>query len=231
MSSGMLLSVVDLWKGYLTESGRVDVLTGANLTLDEGETLALTGESGSGKSTLLHLIAALDEADRGSIELDGASLGDLNDAARARLRRESIGIVFQQFNLIPSLDAAANVAFQARLAGRDDAERTEELIRRLGLSEHRTKYPEQLSGGQQQRVAIGRALAGRPRLLLADEPTGNLDEETGARVIDLMLELAADSGAALLIVTHSARVAERAGRHAHLAGGRVLGSSERAAAQ
>jgi putative ABC transport system ATP-binding protein len=227
----MLLAVADLWKSYPAASGRVEVLRGADLTLAAGETLALTGESGSGKSTLLHLVAGLDTPDRGRVELDGADLAALGDAGRARLRREAIGVIFQQFNLIPSLDAAANVAFQARLAGRHDPGRTEALIARLGLAEHRHKYPEQLSGGQQQRVAIGRALAGRPRLILADEPTGNLDEETGARVLDLMLELVTESGAALLVVTHSHRMADRAARRVHLEHGRVTAPVERRAAE
>ena len=207
------------------------MLRGVSLSLAAGETLALTGESGSGKSTLLHLVAGLDEPDRGHVVLDGADLGGLDDAGRARLRRESIGVVFQQFNLIPSLDAGDNVAFQARLAGRHDPDRTARLIERLGLAAHRDKYPEQLSGGQQQRVAIGRALAGHPKLLLADEPTGNLDEETGARVMDLMLELVAEQGAALLMVTHSDRLAARADRRMHLTHGRVTPMAEVSAAE
>ncbi len=140
-------------------------------------------------------------------------------------------MVFQQFNLVPSLDAAANIAFQARLAGRHDHDRTERLVERLGLGPHRRKYPEQLSGGQQQRVAIGRALAGRPKLLLADEPTGNLDEETGRQVIDLMFELVAEAGAALLLVTHSDRLAARADRRVHLSHGRVSADTGARAAE
>ena len=132
-----------------------------------------------------------------------------------------MGLVFQQFNLIPSLDVAANIAFQARLAGRHDLQWCAALAERLGLSKHLTRYPEQLSGGQQQRVAIGRALAARPRLILADEPTGNLDEATGDAVLDLMLSLQAESGAALLLVTHSQRLAQRMGRRLNLAGGRL----------
>ncbi len=227
----MLLSIEDIWKGYPGEAGRVDVLRGATLSLGAGETLALTGESGSGKSTLLHLVAGLDAPDRGRISLDGTDLARLGDSGRARLRREAIGVVFQQFNLIPSLDAATNVAFQARLAGRHDPARTEELMNRLGLRDHRGKYPEQLSGGQQQRVAIGRALAGGPRLLLADEPTGNLDEETGAQVMDLMLELVAEVAAGLMLVTHSAQLAARADRRLHLTHGQIARPPEAAAAE
>jgi putative ABC transport system ATP-binding protein len=217
----MLLAVENVAKSFPGEAGPVPVLDGVSLTLDRGETLALTGESGSGKSTLLHLVAALETPDHGRIAVNGAEVTTMDDRARAALRRTTIGIVFQQFNLIPSLDAAANVAFQARLAGKEDRAWTTTLIDRLGLAPHGAKYPEQLSGGQQQRVAIGRALASRPALVLADEPTGNLDETTGDRVMDLMLELARESGAALLMVTHSGRLAARLSRRLHLAHGRV----------
>jgi putative ABC transport system ATP-binding protein len=217
----MLLGVENVAKSFPGEAGPVPVLDGVSLTLDAGETLALTGESGSGKSTLLHLVAALEIPDSGRIAVNGADVTAMDDRSRAALRRTTIGIVFQQFNLIPSLDAAANVAFQARLAGREDRTWTTTLIERLGLASHAAKYPEQLSGGQQQRVAIGRALASRPALVLADEPTGNLDETTGDRVMDLMLELVTETGAALLMVTHSDRLAARLSRRLHLAHGRV----------
>jgi putative ABC transport system ATP-binding protein len=217
----MLLEVRNVAKSFPGEAGPVAVLDGVSLALGAGETLALTGESGSGKSTLLHLVAALEVPDTGTIAVNGAEVTSMDDRARAALRRTTIGIVFQQFNLIPSLDAGANVAFQARLAGREDRAWTTRLIDRLGLGPHAAKYPEQLSGGQQQRVAIGRALAARPALVLADEPTGNLDEATGDRVLDLMLELVADTGAALLMVTHSDRLAARLSRRLHLAQGRV----------
>ncbi len=217
----MLLEIRDLTKSYPGTPDPVRVLRGINLELAAGGTLALTGESGSGKSTLLHLVAALDAPDGGTLRVAGADVARLDDAKRARLRRETVGVVFQQFNLIPSLDVAANLAFHARLAGRRDPSWEEVLIRRLGLEAQVAKYPEQLSGGQQQRVAIGRTLAARPRLVLADEPTGNLDEETGAGVLDLMLELVAETGAALLMVTHSAALAARLGRRAHLTHGRI----------
>jgi putative ABC transport system ATP-binding protein len=217
----MLLAVEEVAKAFPGETGQVAVLDGVSLTLEAGETLALTGESGSGKSTLLHLVAALETPDRGRIAVNGAEVTAMDDRARAALRRSAIGIVFQQFNLIPSLDAAANLGFQARLSGREDCGWTAALIDRLGLSDHASKYPEQLSGGQQQRVAIGRALAARPALVLADEPTGNLDEATGDRVMELMLELVAETGAGLLMVTHSERLAGRLSRRLHLAHGRV----------
>jgi putative ABC transport system ATP-binding protein len=204
-----MLRIENVEKSYQTAQGPLAVLRGVSLTLGAGRSLALTGESGSGKSTLLHLVAGLDAIDGGEIRLGGLTVGTMGDAARARMRRERIGLVFQQFNLVPSLDVAANLAFQARLAGRHDAGWLAEVVARLGLDDTLARYPEELSGGQQQRVAIGRALAGRPDLILADEPTGNLDEATGDRVMALLLELVAASGAALLMVTHSERLAAR----------------------
>lgn len=189
------------------------------MTLQAGETLALTGESGCGKSTLLHMVGGLDPFESGEITVDGTALGGLDDAGRAGLRRDRVGIVFQQFNLIPSLTVGRNLAFQARLAGRLDQSWLDNVTDRLGLSDFLDRYPEHLSGGQQQRVAIGRALAFRPALLLADEPTGNLDEQASDTVLDLMLQLVNDSGSALFLVTHSDRIANRLGRRLHLSGG------------
>ena len=217
----MLLDVQNVCKTYPTEEGDLAVLRGVSLALDEGQSLALTGESGSGKSTLLHLVAGLDQPTSGRIVLDGQDLAALDDRGRASLRRGSVGLVFQQFNLIPSLTVAQNLAFHARLAGRHDKGWTGLLADRLGLSGHLARYPEQLSGGQQQRVAIGRTLAARPRLVLADEPTGNLDEDSGDRVLNLMLGLVADAGAALLMVTHSRRLAGRLNRRLTLEHGRI----------
>ncbi len=221
MSDTALLAVEGLEKSYPGDAGPVAVLRGISFAMANGETVALTGESGSGKSTLLHIVGGLDTADAGTVRIGGADLGAMGDAGRARVRRERIGVVFQQFNLIPSLSAADNIAFQARLAGRHDPAWCAALAARLGLTDQLGKYPEQLSGGQQQRVAIGRALAPRPGLILADEPTGNLDEATGDAVLDLMLDLAAETGAALLLVTHSARLAARLGRRLHLERGRL----------
>jgi len=215
----MLLAAQDVTKSYATSEGPLAVLRGVSLTLAAGESVALTGESGSGKSTLLHLVGGLDTPDGGSIRFEGRDIARLGEAGLAAYRREEVGLVFQQFNLIPSLDVAANIAFQARLGGRHDKAWCASLADRLGLAKLLTRYPEQLSGGQQQRVAIGRALAARPRLILADEPTGNLDEATGDAVLDLMLSLQAETGAALLMVTHSARLAARLQRRLHLAGG------------
>lgn len=225
----MLIEAIGLEKSYRTSDGPVRVLDGVSLSLRQGESLALTGESGSGKSTLLHLLAALDVADAGEIAIDGQALAGMGDAARAALRRDRIGLVFQQFNLIPSLDVASNLSFQARLAGRHDPMWVGTLAARLGLSQVLTRYPEQLSGGQQQRVAIGRALAPRPPVLMADEPTGNLDEATSEAVLSLMLDLVAETGAGLLLVTHSERLAGRLSRRVHLSGGRLAPHPARAA--
>ena len=217
----MLLTVRDITKTYAGAEGPVAVLRGVSLDLDAGQTLALTGESGSGKSTLLHLIGGLDAPDNGTIALDGVLVGGLDDAGRAALRRGTVGVVFQQFNLIPSLTVAANIAFQARLAGVHDPVWAADLAGRMGLTPHLAKYPEQLSGGQQQRVAIARTLCARPKLVLADEPTGNLDETTADTVLALMLELVAEAGAGLLMVTHSERLAGRMQRRLHLKSGLV----------
>ena len=217
----MLLSVQDIHKTYETADGPFEVLRGIDLTLEASETLALTGESGSGKSTLLHLIGGLDTPDRGQILLQGNDIAALDDNGRAALRRGTVGVVFQQFNLIPSLRVADNIAFQARLSGQEDSKWTAELADRMGLGPHLNKYPEQLLGGQQQRVAIARTLAPKPRLVLADEPTGNLDEATAATVMDLMLELVSEAGAGLLMVTHSAALAGRMSRRLHLRAGQV----------
>jgi putative ABC transport system ATP-binding protein len=217
----MLLVIEGLTKSFAGPEGRVEVLRGVDLTLEAGRTLALTGESGSGKSTLLHLVGGLDTADGGSIRLDGQEVTALGDTGRAALRRGTVGIVFQQFNLIPSLTVAANIAFQARLADRHDPAQDAQLARSLGLTQQLQKYPEQLSGGQQQRVAIARTLAARPRLVLADEPTGNLDEATAAAVLEQMLDLVAETGAALMMVSHSPTLAARMERRLHLSRGRL----------
>lgn len=215
----MFLKIENVCKTY-PGAGR-PVFQNVSLSLDRGETLALTGESGSGKSTLLHLIAALDVFDSGEITLDGTRYSGLNDGGRAALRRRSVALVFQQFNLIPSLTVAQNLAFHARLGGRDDSGWIGELTGRLGLGDLTSRYPEHLSGGQQQRVAIGRALAMRPLLLLADEPTGNLDETASDAVMDLMLDLVRDTGAALFLATHSERIAARLDRRARLSAGQI----------
>ena len=218
----MLLELKDITKSFSGVDGDVEVLRGVSLELDAGQTLALTGESGSGKSTILHISAGLEVPDGGSLHLEGIEINGLGEAERANLRRSEIGIVFQQFNLIPSLTVEANIGFQASLAGRRDKIFESELVEALGLADQLKKYPESLSGGQQQRVAIARALAVRPKLLLADEPTGNLDESTSSAVLTAMLDLVGRTGAALMVVTHSAALADKMDRRVRLKGGVLL---------
>jgi putative ABC transport system ATP-binding protein len=220
-SKQIVLSVRNLTKTYRSAGEEVAVLRGVNLTLAAGERVALSGESGSGKSTLLHLIAGLDAADGGEIRLADTSISDLGEAGRTALRRDRLGLVFQQFNLIPSLDVEDNLKFQSRIAGRHDAKWHAELVERLGLGGLLRRYPEQLSGGQQQRVAIGRALAPKPLLLLADEPTGNLDEATADSVLALARDLVARTGCGFLMVTHSARLAATLDRQINLSAGLI----------
>jgi putative ABC transport system ATP-binding protein len=216
-----VLRVTGLTKSYRTASETVAVLRGVDLAVAAGESVALTGESGSGKSTLLHLIAGLDAADSGEIRLADTLVTKLGDAGRAELRRDRLGLVFQQFNLIPSLTVADNLVFQSRIAGRHDPAWHDELVERLGLTSLLKRYPEQLSGGQQQRVAIGRALAPKPLLLLADEPTGNLDEDTADEVLRLARDLVSRTGCGFLMVTHSARLAATLDRQVNLHAGLV----------
>jgi putative ABC transport system ATP-binding protein len=220
-NNDIVLSVRHLTKTYRTAGEQISVLRGVNLDVAAGERVALTGESGSGKSTLLHLIAGLDAADGGEIRIAGEAVTDLSDSGRAALRRMRIGLVFQQFNLVPSLNVEDNLSFQSRIAGRHDAAWHGELVERLGLGALLKRYPEQLSGGQQQRVAIGRALAARPLLLLADEPTGNLDEATADDVLALARDLVAHTGCGFLMVTHSARLAATLDRQVTLHAGLV----------
>jgi putative ABC transport system ATP-binding protein len=214
-----LLQVNNVTKSFETGEGTLSVLSGVSLELSSGKSLALTGESGSGKSTLLYLIGGLDVPDEGRIEILGQDIANLDDPQRAALRRGTVGVVFQQFNLISSLNVAANLSFHARLSGSEDKLWTEHLVHYLGLASLLDRFPEQLSGGQQQRVAIGRTLAARPALVLADEPTGNLDEATADVVMNLLLELVQESGAGLLMVTHSLRLAKRLDHQVNLQAG------------
>ncbi len=219
----MLLRLHGIDKSYPTAEGKLQVLRKVGFSLESGKSLSLSGESGCGKSTLLHLIAGIDRADAGEIHIGDTNIAGLNEAALAALRRGTVGIIFQQFNLIPSLDAASNLAFHAHLSGRHDAVWLDTIIATLGLLKILKRYPEQLSGGQQQRVAIGRTLAARPKLVLADEPTGNLDEATGDAVLNLMLSMVKETGAALIMATHSQRLAARMDHHLQLRSGQVNG--------
>jgi putative ABC transport system ATP-binding protein len=216
-----MLEIQNVSKSYDTPQGKLAVLKGVDLQLAAGSSIALMGESGSGKSTLLHLIAGLDRADAGDIFIQDQNITEFSDTERAGLRLNDIGIIFQQFNLVPSLKVKDNLAFQARLAGRYDPEWQSELVSRLGLETLMDRYLEQLSGGQQQRVAIGRAFAGKPSMLLADEPTGNLDESTANEVLTLAMDLVKRTGASFLMVTHSAHFASFLDRQVTLTAGRL----------
>ena len=203
-------------------AGPVNILRGVDLDIATGEAVALVGPSGSGKTSLLMLLAGLERATSGSIELDGQTVTSMNEDALARLRRQSVGIVFQAFHLIPTMTALENVSVPLELAGRTDAvARATEALASVGLSHRLTHLPGQLSGGEQQRVALARAFAPAPKLLLADEPTGNLDHATGAQVMDLLFALRARSGTTLLLITHDPRLAERCDRQAHMEDGRI----------
>ena len=217
----MVLNLNSIQKSYRTNEGNVSVLKDVSLTLLAGETLALRGESGSGKSTLLHIAGALELPDAGSVEIDGKELSKIDDTGRAAVRRKDIAIIFQHFNLIPSLNVAANINFQANLSGPVDKIKLEKIVSSLGLSDQMRKYPEALSGGQQQRVAIARALVTEPKLLLADEPTGNLDEQSAQSVLEQMLTLVAETNTALMVVTHSRNVAAKMDKQLQLIGGRL----------
>ena len=201
---------------------RTEILKGVSLRLDPGESVAILGPSGSGKSSLMAVVAGLERADAGSVSLAGRDIGGLNEDSLARLRSRSLGIILQAFHLLPTMTALENVAVPLELAGSDDPRgRAAFELEAVGLSHRLTHYPAQLSGGEQQRVAIARATAPRPQLLLADEPTGNLDSKTGAAIIDLLFERAGHAGAGLLVITHDPAVAARAGRVVHMADGRL----------
>jgi putative ABC transport system ATP-binding protein len=203
-------------------AGPVNVLNGIDLDVAEGEAVGVVGPSGSGKTSLLMVLAGLERATAGSVRVVGRDLTRMTEDELAQLRRESIGIVFQAFHLIPTMTAAENVAVPLELAGRRDAaEAAERSLRAVGLGHRLTHLPGQLSGGEQQRVALARAFAAAPRLLLADEPTGNLDSETGAAIIDLLFDLQAEHGSTLLLVTHDPELARRCSRRVHIADGRA----------
>jgi len=222
--SASILSARGLVKNYITPSGAIPVLQGVDLEVAPGESVSIRGESGSGKTTLLYCLAGLEEFDRGELAWDGRQVGGLRAAARAKLRAGLLGFVFQSYHLTAELNAFENVLLARRLAGAvrpEDRTRAGELLKRVGLGERLHHVPGKLSGGEAQRVAVARALLNRPRLLLADEPTGNLDERTAEEVIALLLRLCAEEGTALVLVTHHAGFAARAGRALRLEHGRL----------
>ena len=216
-----MLQVSRLAKSHQTPQGTLPLFNELSFDIKTGESVALMGESGCGKSTLLHILAGLEQADRGQVLINNQDIVQLNDSERALLRRNYVGVIFQQLNLIPSLTIADNLAFQARLAGTLDREWLDHLVVTLGLETLLARYPAQLSGGQQQRVAIGRALAARTPLLFADEPTGSLDEANAEQVMTLMLALVKETKSSLLMVTHSALLAGRLERLMTLSQGQL----------
>jgi putative ABC transport system ATP-binding protein len=220
-SAAVALEAVNLSLGR--GAGRVHILKDMDLHIGTGEALGLVGPSGSGKSTLLMVMAGLERPDSGTVTIAGQDIGALDEDALARFRGRHIGIVFQSFHLIPTMTALENVAVALELAGRADAfDRAAAELSAVGLAERLSHYPAELSGGEQQRVALARALAPDPPLLLADEPTGNLDEATGRQIIDLLFESRAERGATLVLVTHDAPLAARCSRVAHLRSGRLV---------
>ena len=219
-----MIKVDKLTRIYQTGSNRQVVFDALSFGVEKGETVALLGASGSGKTTLLNLISGIDTPDGGQVLLDGVDVHALGEPDRTLLRRRQIGFVFQFFNLIPTLTAGENVALPLELLGSDDQtarERADALLEQVGLGGLGARYPETLSGGEQQRAAIARALAHQPAVLLADEPTGNLDEDTGRLIIELLTALARQQGTTLLLVTHSMQVAQAADRVLRLSHGRV----------
>ncbi len=220
-----MVKVENLTRVYRTGSNRQAVFDALTFSVDKGETVALLGASGSGKTTLLNLISGIDSPDKGRVLLDGVDVHALAEPARTLLRRRLIGFVFQFFNLIPTLKVGENVALPLELLGADDSaaqQRAADLLEAVGLGGLEQRYPETLSGGEQQRAAIARALAHQPALLLADEPTGNMDEDTGGRIIELLTGLARQQGTTLLLVTHSTHVARAADRVLRLSHGQVM---------
>ncbi|WP_431687106.1 ABC transporter ATP-binding protein [Hahella sp. NBU794] len=221
-----MIELNDLTMSYALESRRLNVLSGVDLAIADGETVAIIGPSGSGKTTLLILLAGLEQPERGEIRLDGAALSTLDADGLADMRRDKLGIIFQSFHLVPSLTALANVALPLDIAGRPQSrERAREMLVKVGLAQREDHYPSQLSGGEQQRVAIARALVHAPKLVLADEPTGNLDLHTGEKVSDLLFDLNREAGATLLMVTHDEAIAKRCSRVLRLHEGKLVEES------
>ncbi len=227
----MIIVAEGLSKRYRSGPREVTVLDGVDLRVEPREFVAVVGPSGSGKTTLLGLLAGLDRPTSGTVRLDGVDLGTLDEDGRARLRAEKVGFVFQTFQLLPTLTALENVLVPLELAGAADGrarERAVSLLERVGLGDRMDHYPAQLSGGEQQRVAIARAFANEPKILFADEPTGNLDAETGATIVELLFELNRESTTTIVLVTHDLALASRAGRVIRIAGGRIVEDQRRA---
>jgi putative ABC transport system ATP-binding protein len=227
MAAEPLYELEDVSRTFLRGTAEVRAVDGVDVLVDAGEFVAVQGPSGSGKSTLLQLLGALDRPSAGTVRFSGRDLGSMSDHELTALRLHDIGFVFQQFNLIPTLTAAENVEAAlapAKLDGRARRERAEELLSQVGLAERRDHLPSRLSGGEQQRVAIARALANGPRVILADEPTGNLDSTTAGEVVGILARLSKDSGVTVVLVTHDEQIARRAQRRLRMADGRIEAS-------
>ena len=217
-----ILNVSNLKKSYSSGSGSLTVLDDISFSIEEGETFAIVGPSGSGKTTLLGLSAGLDRPDSGNIELCGVEISTLNEDERALLRNRKVGFIFQDFQLLPTLTAQENVAVPLELQGaKNAAEKAKNLLEKVGLSDRMHHYPSQLSGGEQQRVALARAFSNTPSILFADEPTGELDEATGQKIIQLLFDLNKEAGTTLVIITHDMELARKTQRILRLKGGKI----------
>ncbi len=222
MQTPLVVEAVNLDKYIENGAGKLDILQTLSLQVKAGEKVAIIGSSGSGKSTLLSLLAGLDSPSHGKVLINGTEISDLDEDGRAAVRGSSMGFVFQSFQLLPSLTALENVMLPLQLAGRKDArEKSSAALERVGLGQRLSHYPRQLSGGEQQRVAIARAFAPQPAILFADEPTGNLDEHTGERIVELLFSLNAESGTTLILVTHDMKLAMRCQRRLRLHDGQL----------
>ncbi len=224
-TDGALLELADVQVSLPSTVGPVNILRGIDLAIGRGEAVAVVGPSGAGKSTLMMVVAGLERVSSGRISLAGQDLSTLDEDGLALLRRKHVGIVFQSFRLVPTMTALENVAVPLELAGRGDAfDAAAEALRSVGLGHRLEHYPDQLSGGEQQRVAIARAVVAKPALILADEPTGNLDGDTGHQIIDLLFERRRAAGSTLVLITHDPELAARADRVIRLADGRIVGA-------
>lgn len=231
-SAAPMIQLADVTLNLRSAAGEVNVLRGIDLSVAAGEAVGLVGPSGAGKSTLMMIAAGLETPTTGRVRVAGCDLVGLSEDALARFRRDHVGIVFQAFRLVPTMTALENVAIPLELAGRSDAfEAAESALAAVGLGARTGHYPDQLSGGEQQRVAIARAFVSAPRLLLADEPTGNLDGKTGDAIIELLFGLARDHGTTLLLITHDPVLAGRCERVLHIADGRIVEQDARQAAE
>jgi len=221
-----MISLDDVHLNLVSAAGPVNILRGVTLSIAPGETVSLVGPSGSGKTTLMMLIAGLERQTSGRIVVNGGDLESLDENGLALFRRDALGIVFQDFHLVDTMTALENVAMPLEFAGVPDAfDRARDALESVGLAPRISHYPGQLSGGEQQRVAIARAFVAEPKLLLADEPTGNLDGATGEAVMDLLFDMQARSGATLMLITHSMDIAGRCARHLQIADGRIISDS------